>query len=284
MIALDIAAPVFLMLGLSMESPATVSLLNNFEIVATTCIALFVFKESVGRRTWIAIILITAASALLSVENSQSLSVSAGAGFVLIACLCWGFENNCTRMLSLHDPLQIVAAKGLGSGMGAFVVALFMGESITNVSYFLLAMVIGFISYGLSIYFYIFAQRTLGAARTSAYYAFAPFIGVALSFVVFRETLSVLFWIALAVMLVGTYFVAFEKHYHRHTHSLIEHAHRHGHSDGHHGHTHEPLIAGEHSHTHLHMAIQHSHAHTPDLHHTHPHDTKVRTIEGERLV
>jgi drug/metabolite transporter (DMT)-like permease len=271
MIALDIAAPAFLMIGLSLSSAATVSLLNNFEIVATTLIALFVFKEAVGRRVWIAIVLITAASALLSVEGTEGASLSLGAIFVLAACLCWGLENNCTRKLSLRDPLQIVVVKGMGAGVGALIVALIMGERLPSAPHSLLALLVGFVSYGLSIYFYILAQRTLGAARTSAYYAVAPFIGVALSFAIFREAPSAMFWAALAIMLAGTYFLAFEKHAHGHTHTPVEHEHRHSHGDGHHTHEHEPPAASEHSHAHSHEAIRHSHAHTPDLHHEHTH-------------
>ncbi|MDR1322779.1 MAG: DMT family transporter [Gracilibacteraceae bacterium] len=271
MIALDIAAPVLLMLGLSLSSSATVSLLNNFEIVVTTLIALFFFKEAVGRRVWIAIALITAASAMLSVEDSESIALSVGAVFVLLACLCWGLENNCTRKLSLRDPLQIVVVKGIGSGFGALALAAFIGESVPSSLYVSLALLVGFVSYGLSIYFYILAQRTLGAARTSAYYAVAPFIGVALSFAIFRETPSATFLAALVIMLAGTYFLAFEKHAHSHAHTSVEHEHRHSHDDGHHTHTHEPTAPNEHSHAHSHESIRHSHAHTPDLHHAHTH-------------
>ena len=47
MIALDILAPICLMLGLSRASSANVSLLNNFEIVATALVALLLFGEKV---------------------------------------------------------------------------------------------------------------------------------------------------------------------------------------------------------------------------------------------
>ncbi len=56
-----------------------------------------------------------------------------------------------------------------------------------------MALVLGFVAYGLSIYFYVRAQRDLGAAKTSAFYAAAPFIGVILSFAIFRTPLSILF-------------------------------------------------------------------------------------------
>jgi len=270
MIVLDIAAPILLMLGLTMTNSATVSLLNNFEIVATSVIALAIFKETIGRRLWIAIILITLSSILLSAYDLGNLSFSIGAVFTLLACVCWGFENNCTRMLSLKDPLQIVIIKGLGSGTGAMLLAAATKTFSANMLYILFALLLGFLAYGLSIYFYILAQRELGAARTSAYYAIAPFIGVGLSFVIFRQGITSSFVLALAVMILGTYFAAFEKHKHVHHHTQIEHEHRHNHTDGHHNHSHDYPVT-EHSHSHTHEALTHEHPHTPDMHHTHPH-------------
>ena len=208
MVALDIAAPIFLMLGLSMTTAANVSLLNNFEIVATSLIALLIFKEAISKRLWLGIGLVTLASALLSFEDISSLSFSYGSLFVLLACVCWGFENNCTRMLSSKNPLEIVVVKGFGSGAGSLVIAFLLGQRATDFRYILAALLLGFVAYGLSIFFYILAQRDLGASKTSAFYAVSPFIGTALSLIIFRERPSVLYWAALAVMIAGAYFAS----------------------------------------------------------------------------
>ena len=271
MIALDIAAPILLMLGLTMTTPANASLLNNFEIVATSLIALLVFKEAIGKRLWAALGFIMASSMILSFENLSSFSFSYGSLLVLAACLCWGIENNCTRMLSLKNPLQIVIVKGLGSGAGSLLIALTFNEFSMNALYIFFAFLLGFFAYGLSIFFYIKAQRELGAARTSAYYAIAPFVGAALSFVVFRQPLTPAFVTAFALMVAGAYLAAFEKHRHFHLHEALEHEHRHNHGDDHHTHIHSTKIAEEHSHAHSHEGLGHEHEHTPDLHHTHAH-------------
>ena len=270
MILLDIAAPILLMFGLTLTTPANVSLLNNFEIVATALIALFLFREPIGRRMWLAIGLITLSSLILSFEDASSLSFSTGSLLVLLASLCWGFENNFTRKLSIKDPLQIVVIKGIGSGLGALLIAIFTHELSVNWIYIVLAMLLGFFAYGLSIYFYIRAQRDLGAARTSAYYAVAPFIGVGLSMLVYRQPITLAFASALATMLLGTYFTVFERHSHLHTHEVLTHEHRHHHDDGHHNHTHDYPVT-EHSHVHTHEALTHAHVHTPDVHHQHSH-------------
>ena len=152
-----------------------------------------------------AILLVVISSAILSFEDMSSLSFSYGSVFVLLACVCWGLENNCTRMLSSKNPLEIVVIKGFGSGLGALAIAFVIGERLPGVLHILCALLLGFVAYGLSIYFYIYAQRYLGAAKTSTYYAVAPFVGAALSMLVFWELPSVSYWIALSIMVAGTW-------------------------------------------------------------------------------
>ncbi len=208
MVVLDIMAPISLMSGLMMTTAANASLLNNFEIVATSLIALFLFREKISKRLWLGIAFVTVASILLSVEDYSSFSFSAGSFFVLLACVFWGFENNCTRKLSSKNPLEIVVIKGFGSGTGSLVIAAALGEFCANLPYMLLALLLGFFTYGLSILFYIYAQRYLGAAKTSAYYAVSPFMGAVLSLAIFRQIPSISFLTALFVMALGTYFVS----------------------------------------------------------------------------
>jgi len=208
MILLDIAAPILLMLGIKGSSAASASLLNNFEIVATSLIALLLFREKITKKLWLAIGLVTASSILLSIERGESFSLSVGSLMVLGACICWGFENNCTRKLSDKNPLQIVIVKGFGSGAGALIVAFIAGESLPALWPAIFSLLLGFVAYGLSIYFYVYAQRTLGAAKTSAYYAFAPFIGALLSLMIFQSPPASLFWIALPLMILGAWLAA----------------------------------------------------------------------------
>ena len=204
MVVLDIVAPILLMLGLKFSPAANASLLNNFEIVATAVIALAVFGEAVGKRLWTAIALITLSSILLTLDTAEGFSFSFGSLLVLGATVCWGIENNCTRQIADKDPLQIVMIKGLGSGLGALVVAWVIGERLVSAEWLLATMLLGFVAYGLSIYYYTYAQRVIGAARTSAYYAIAPFIGVVLSMLILGERPNWIFFVALAIMLVGT--------------------------------------------------------------------------------
>jgi len=205
MIVLDIAAPILLMLGLQQTNSANASLLNNFEIVATAIIALMIFKEKISPRLWIGILFVTLSCALLSIEDLSSFKFSFGSLFIILAGVCWGFENNCTRKISSKDPLQIVLLKGIFSGIGSIIIGLCIGEKITVVWSIFAVLGVGFIAYGLSIFFYVHAQRLLGAARTSAYYAIAPFIGALLSLIIFQTLPYYTFFIALALMIIGAW-------------------------------------------------------------------------------
>lgn len=210
MIVLDILAPIFLMIGIKYGSAANASLLGNFEIVATTLIALIAFKETVTRRLWIAIALITASSIVLSFNGNGSFQFSVGSLFILLATVCWGLENNCTRSISDKSTYEIVLLKGLFSGSGSLIIAMILGEQLPNVRYIILAMLLGFEAYGLSIFLYVRAQHFLGAAKTSAYYAIAPFIGSFLSFVLIGEALTGTYFLGLIIMIAGTLFVVMD--------------------------------------------------------------------------
>ena len=205
MILLDIAAPICLLLGLRSTTSANASLLNNFEIVATALIALLVFRERISPRLWLGIVFVTLSCAVLSFEDMTSLQFSGGSLFILLACVCWGIENNCTRMLSSKDPLQIVLLKGIFSGLGSVIIGLCAGERVTVWWSIPAVLAVGLVAYGMSIYVYVYAQRLIGAARTSAYYAVAPFIGVLLSLIIFRTPLSGTFLAAVALMAVGAW-------------------------------------------------------------------------------
>lgn len=211
MIVLDIAAPVCLLFGLRSTTAANASLLNNFEIVATAVIAFAAFREAISPRLWTGIAFVTLACLLLSFEDLSSLQFSYGSLLILLACVCWGLENNCTRKISSKDPMEIVLLKGIFSGSGSVVIGLCAGERAEVWWSVLAVLAVGLVAYGLSIFFYVYAQRLLGAARTSAYYAVAPFLGTLLSLAVFREMPPYTYFAAFALMAVGAWLCADDK-------------------------------------------------------------------------
>ena len=257
MILLDIIAPILLMIGVKYGTASGASLLGNFEIVATTMIAFILFREKISKKVWAAVGLITLASLILSFGNIGSLHFSIGSLFVLGATVCWGMENNCTKSISEKSTYQIVTIKGIGSGTGSLIVAALLGERIPPAKYLLPALVLGFVAYGLSIFTYIRAQKELGAAKTSAYYAVAPFIAAFLSFVFLHEKLTVVYLAAFLVMFVGTALVTADTLAHYHSH---QHQHTFTHTHG--GTTHTHTITHDHSHLHYVSDAVHGHRHS----------------------
>ena len=270
MIVLDIAAPILLMLGLEYTNAANASLLNNFEIAATALIAFFAFREVLTKRLMLAIVLVTAASITLSFEGIESFQFNTGSLLVLGAACCWGLENNCTRMLSTKSSVQITTIKGICSGAGSLVIALITGERIPAMKWVLAVMLLGFVAYGLSINFYIKAQKELGAAKTSAYYSLAPFLGVAFGIVLLGERPGVQFYAGLVIMVAATVLLIKDTISLQHTH---EHTHVHTHEHRHDGiaHTHEHIHVHSHNHIHGSEESAHEHEHKVISGHDHTH-------------
>ena len=269
MVALDVIAPILLMLGVSMGTSSNATLLSNFEIVATSVIALLLFHEKVSARLWAAIGLITLSSIILSFGGSGSLHFSLGSLFVLGATVCWGLENNCTRSISEKSTFQIVTIKGFGSGTGSLIIALAIGERLPGLRHAMIAMLLGFVAYGLSIFAYIRAQSVLGAAKTSAYYAAAPFIGAFLSFAILRESLTASYLVALAVMLAGSVLVVQDTRARHHEH---EHAHYFTHT--HDGSTHTHKVVHSHGHDHYISEDKHGHRHN---------EAELKRLSGHKI-
>lgn len=273
-----VAGPILLLLGLQRTPASTTSLLLNFEVVATGLIAFALFRESVGKRAWWAIAAIAIGGTLLSFDLSGGWGFSLGALLVLGACLAWGFDNNFTGRISLKDPKRIVAIKGLAAGAFSLLLALALGRPLPTIGRTLWALALGTVSYGASIALFVQSLRRVGAARTGALFGMAPFVGVALSLIVFRQLPQLTFFVALPLMVLAAVLLAREKHEHKHVHTELSHTHSHRHDDAHHKHVHMDDHAEDssHVHEHTHQDLAHSHIHQPDPHHRHKHGVVPR--------
>jgi drug/metabolite transporter (DMT)-like permease len=261
------------MFGLAHTDAATASLLLTLEGAATVLIAWFVFKENFDRRIALGMALLIAGALLLSWAGIPSLGELIGPLAIVGACVAWGLDNNLTRKVSLADPLQIVQWKGLVAGPINLVLGLCAGGSVPAVEPTLLAALVGFLGYGVSLVFFVLALRHLGAARTSAYFSTAPFIGAAVAIAALAEPLTLQFLAAGMLMAIGVWLHLSERHEHEHTHEPMLHTHPHRH-DEHHQHQHGPddPPGVPHTHVHAHGRLTHVHAHVPDMHHAHRHD------------
>ncbi len=269
-----IAAPILLLFGLGTTPAATASLLLTLETASTAAIAAILFREAVGRTTWLAVGLVTAGGLLLALDLRGAWGFSPGALLIVGACALWGLDNNLTRNVSLRDPKTIVILKGLGAGCFSLLLALVLRRPFPTLGSAAAALALGAVSYGASIAFFVRSLRRLGAARTGALFGTAPFLAAALSLAIFRESPAVTMYAALPLILAAVWLLARERHEHEHAHEAIVHAHRHVH-DEHHEHVHADgaSIPEAHAHEHQHTELEHTHVHRPDAHHRHPHAT-----------
>jgi drug/metabolite transporter (DMT)-like permease len=271
-----VLGPLLLMIGLTRTPASGASLLLNLEGVLTALFAWFVFRENFDRRIALGMLAIVTGGALLSWEGRVSWGGLAGPLAVAGACLCWAIDNNLTQKVSAGDPVQITMIKGLVAGSVNTAIALLLGASPPTAPVALAALVLGLLSYGVSLVFFVLALRHLGTARTSAYFSTAPFVGAMLSLVVFRERPTTLLIVAAILMGIGVWLHFTERHEHVHRHEATEHDHSHVH-DQHHRHAHAPgdppvTDPAPHTHHHRHEPVLHSHPHYPDIHHRHAHD------------
>lgn len=269
-----IVAPALFITGLRAANGADAALLLNSENVFTALLAWFVFREHVDRRIAVGMAAIVAAGVLLVWPATGHTTGNVwGLLAVTGACLAWAVDNNLTRRISARDPLQIAAAKGLAAGTVNTALGLHAaGAVLPHPAGTAAALAVGAAGYGLSLVLYVLALRRIGAARTGAYFALAPFVGAVAAMAIPGEHPGTLFWPACALMAIGVWLHLSEHHSHPHDHEALTHDHSHRH-DEHHRHTHDfPWDGREpHAHPHHHPPLTHSHRHYPDQHHTHRH-------------
>lgn len=267
-----VIGPVALAWGLQRTSGTSASLMLTLEALFTAVLAWRLYREPIAGRVWLALLLLLAGGTVLILD--QALDGEArllGLLAVALATASWGVDNALSRALAERDPGQVVLAKAL-LGCGATALLAFVArEPVPSLGAALALVAIGAVGYGLSLRFYLLAQRAFGAARTGSVFAFAPFIGAALAIGLGDRSFTTLMLLGSLLMLAGVVLHLAESHAHEHAHEAFEHEHAHRHDDGHHTHAHDPMPVGPHSHRHVHEPLRHSHAHVPDAHHSHEH-------------
>lgn len=267
-----IIGPVALAWGLQHTSGASASLMLTLEAFFTAVLARLMYREMMGRRVWVAMFLLLAGGVALVID--QGLSGGAqiwGLMAVFLATAAWGTDNTLSRALAERDPSQVVLGKALIGAVATALLAWAFGERLPTLSAAIILLLVGATGYGLSLRFYLLAQRAFGAARTGSVFACAPFIGAAFAIALGDRSGS---WIMLAggaLMLIGVALHLEESHGHEHRHGTLDHEHAHTHDDGHHDHVHADFESDSHSHRHVHTPLLHKHAHVPDAHHRHEH-------------
>ena len=267
-----VLGPVALAWGLQHTSGTSASLMLTLEALFTALLARMLYRETMDRRVWVAMLLLLAGGIALVLDQGRSGSTQLwGMLAVLVATAAWGMDNTLSRALAERDPGQVVLGKAAIGATATALLAWLFSEPIPVLSAALVLFAVGASGYGLSLRFYLLAQRAFGAARTGSVFAFAPFIGAAFAIALGDRSGT---WVMAAggvLMMLGVALHLAESHGHEHAHEQMEHEHAHRHDDGHHDHTHDILPAGPHSHAHVHEPTRHAHPHVPDAHHRHIH-------------
>lgn len=267
-----VLGPVAMAWGLQHTSGTGASLMLTLEALFTAVLARLLYGETMDRRVWGAMLLLLAGGIVLVMDQGQAGgSQLLGLLAVLLATAAWGADNTLSRALAERDPGQVVLGKALLGASATAVLALVFGDPLPSIGAALALLAVGATGYGLSLRFYLLAQRAFGAARTGSVFAFAPFIGAALAIALGDRSGSWAMAAGGALMVLGVLLHLAESHGHEHPHEAMEHEHAHRHDDGHHNHTHAVMPQGPHSHAHAHEPLRHVHAHVPDAHHRHGH-------------
>jgi len=267
-----VVGPVALAWGLQRTSGASASLMLTLEAVFTAVLARIWYHETLDRRVLLAMTLLTLGGMALILDRAEfGVAPLLGLLAVMLATIAWGVDNALSRGVADRDPGQVVMFKGALGAVVTTLLALLFAEPLPAIGPAFGLLVVGATGYGLSLRFYLLAQRSFGAARTGSVFAFAPFVGVSLAFALGERSGSIWMLAGAALMVAGIVLHLAERHAHSHMHEPLEHEHAHTHDDGHHSHSHALLPSGPHSHLHRHEPLRHSHPHVPDEHHTHRH-------------
>ena len=267
-----VIGPVALAWGLQRTSGTSASLMLTLEALFTALLAWRLYHETLDRRVRAAMALLLAGGMVLVLDQGRTGGTQLlGLLAVLVATAAWGIDNTLSRALAERDPAQVVMAKAALGATATTLLAIASGEPLPGVVAALALLAVGATGYGLSLRFYLLAQRAFGAARTGSVFAFAPFIGAVLAVALGDRSASWVMALGSVLMLAGVLLHLAESHGHEHRHEALDHEHAHRHDDGHHEHRHDPMPAGEHSHAHHHEPMRHSHPHVPDAHHRHRH-------------
>jgi drug/metabolite transporter (DMT)-like permease len=263
--------PLFLMIGLKVAASSSVSIWLNMELVATAILGVIFFKDHLDKPAIIGVLLTIVAGVIVSLKDG--LGSLLPAFFVTLACFSWGIDNHLTAIVDGASPKMITFIKGLFAGSTNLLIGSIIAGEGFPILYLGIALLVGVVSYGLSIVLYVSSAQQLGATRSQILFSTGPFWGILVAFLILGEPISAYSIVAMVLLAIGILFTNLLVHDHSHRHMVVTHVHLHYHDDGHHEHEHDAGIpsALKHSHLHTHEATNHTHKHYPDLHHRHEH-------------
>lgn len=207
-----ICAPALLVWGIAHTPGSAAALLMNLEAAFTALIAWLFFREQIGARFVAGMSLVTLGGVVVSLNQGNGPGhVSAGLA-IAAACLCWGIDNNCTARLKEVTPAQFSLWKGLFAAGVLFALCAGRGKLELAWSTAGEAVLLGAGCHGLALLVFVMAIQRLGAGRTAAYFATAPFVGAAASVALLGDPVTPQLLAAAGLMAIGIAALLTERH------------------------------------------------------------------------
>lgn len=207
-----ILGPCLLVWGIAHAPGSAAALLLNLEAAFTALIAWIFFRETIGPRMVLGLVLVTLGGVLVS-SNAGSGPGRALAGLAIAtACLCWAIDNNCTARLKDVTPAQFSLWKGIIAAAVLFTVCVMRATPLVGWRVAGEAVLLGACCHGLALLVFVIALQRLGAGRTAAYFAAAPFVGAAASVALLGEAVTHALLFSAVLMAVGVAALLTEPH------------------------------------------------------------------------
>ena len=160
--------------GVLHTNASSASLLLNFEAVFTVLLAWRLHRESLGRRVLIALGAMVAGGVCLVVDVRASKARRVGRSRRALRrdprdTRTWALDNTLARPLAELEPTSVVRWKSVLGCTCTLALAFAFGQPFPPLFGIVGLLVCGATGYGLSLRFYLLAQRSIGAgSRTGA--------------------------------------------------------------------------------------------------------------------
>ena len=203
----ELLASFFIIEAVKNINASLVSLLSIFEIIMTSLCAYLIFKKQNEKNEVIAVVLVLLGSFILNFKHGILSSISLNSLLVVLACFCWGIENNVTAAISSKEPAFFTSIKCSAVALLYLILVIIKGDFAFN---YPILIIFGFFSYGISILAYAISTRYMGASKATLVFSFSPIFGVILAFIIYGEQLTLTFLISTILMIMGILFINYK--------------------------------------------------------------------------
>ena len=208
-----VIAPFLFLYGLNETTAVNASLLSNIEALFTVFIAFLFLKERGTRKDYVGILLLIIGAIFVTTNAEfQKLSLTKevlGNTLIVGACLFWGIDNNLSKLMSKKRDLVLITALKCFIGGGILLLLSISLKLNFQIPLFSIPYLfsVGAFSIGLSILLFLFALREIGSMKTGVIFSTSSLFGVAFSFIMLKETFSLIQLMAGFTMLLGVYII-----------------------------------------------------------------------------